>query len=217
MARERRALPWLVLLLPIGLACPLPTPLGELPASTTQTIDASSSSGGSTNDPGLTTLVPPDETTSGAGPLPMHAWVMRYEDWIALGDDTGVDSGDVGGTGGGTEVSPDALVVQISTAPDDCANPHAPMECGDQWILSFVIPPELQAPGSYDLFVELSGFFAVTGPLEPGDSCSGGAGSLEGIAELMVVSEQEVSGRLSMTTVFDFDANVEFAALGCGL
>jgi RNA polymerase sigma-70 factor (ECF subfamily) len=36
-------------------------------------------------------------------------------------------------------------------------------------------------------------------------------------AELTVVSAQEVRGHLSMTVTFDdFDANVEFVALGCG-
>ncbi|MCX4242693.1 hypothetical protein [Paraliomyxa miuraensis] len=213
------ALAWL------GSACALSTPLGELPRETSGDATAVETETG-TGSGGITTVAPPpvetDGTTGVVGPLPMHAWVMRYDDWLMATEDTAeTDSGpsDSGnGTGTGPDIAPDALVVQISTGSDDCIDPGAALECGAQWQISMLIPPELQVPGTYLLFEELSGFVSMTGELEPGGFCSGGAGTLEGTATLLVVSEVEVQGFLSGTegsSLFGIDTDVEFIALGC--
>ncbi|MCA9707724.1 MAG: hypothetical protein KDK70_17875 [Myxococcales bacterium] len=215
------ALGWPGLLLLAGGGCALPTPLGELsdPATTTET---SSTTGTSTI--GATSEVSTMGSTDGSsgetgtvGPFEVHAWVMRYDAYIDAAPDDGGQSDSGVGTDTGTSISPETLVVQISTGPDDCDDPWASLQCGEQWEVFMLIPPELQVPGTYLLFEELDAFFSATGPIEPGgDLCSGGGGTLEGQAELTVVSEQEVSGRLTMTNAFDFDANMTFTALGCG-
>lgn len=146
----------------------------------------------------------------------MHAWVMRYDDYQEAMPDFGTtDSGNVG-SDTGTGVEPETLVVQISTGPDDCDDPWAGLQCGEQWAISIRIPPSLQVPGTYALFEQLNAGYSATGAPRPGDICSGGGGSLEGEIELTVVSEQEVRGQLSNTNVFEFDGDVSFVALGCG-
>lgn len=230
MANERGLEPlWLGSLLG-AFACAVPTSLGELNAqsdsvgvtgsasATTTMVDTdstSTSSGASSTGP-----VPDDTTTGpGTGPLPMHAWVMRYDDYQDAMPDFGTtDSGNSGGGGSetGTGIEPNTLVVQISTGPDDCEDPWAGLQCGGQWAMFVLIPPSLQVPGTYALFEELDAGYSMTGALEPGDICSGGGGTLEGEIELTVVSEQEVRGQLSSTNVFEFDGDVAFVALGCG-
>lgn len=220
--------PWL-----LGAGCAVPTSLGALSAQSSSTSASSSTSGsgtasasGSNASEGVTIGVTsgatsesstgsPSTGTDMVGPQPMHAWVMRYDDWsdAAPGDGGTTDSG---GSDTGTEVSPDTLVVQISTGPGDCEDPWAGLECGEQWQIFMLIPPELQVPGTYVLFDDFDAFYSATGRPEPDGQCSGGGATLEGQAELSVVSEQEVSGQLSMTLVGDFDADVSFTALGCG-
>ncbi len=210
---------WLLFPLPGLIACALPTPIGQLSHEDTEstttgpppTTSGSSSSGGVS-----VTTATTDVETGMIGPFEMHAWVMRYDDFIDLAPGGGSGDGGTSGGGTGSDPSPDTLVVQISTGPDDCDDPWAGLQCGNQWSMSLLIPPPLQVPGTYQIFDELGGFVQVTGPDEGGDICSGGAGSLDGQADLSVVSEQEVSGQLSMTDVFDFDANVAFTAVGCG-
>lgn len=201
--------------------CAVPTSLGQLSAETegmTGSTGGSSSSGNSGQTSAATlgsSSAEADSTTSMIGPLEMQAWVMRYDDYIALQPDgPETDSGgDSAGTG--SEISPDTLVLNITTGPNRCDDPWAGLQCGEQWSISMLIPPELQAPGEYMIFEQLEGFYTMTGPFEGGDQCSGGGGSLEGLATLGVVGEQEVSGQLSMTFALDFDANIAFTALGC--
>jgi len=218
-ARIAVAMLWAVSL----VGCALPTSLGQLSAETDGATGSSSSSssgeessssatGSSSSGLGPTT----SNDTDMIGPLEMQSWVMRYDDYIAMQPDgPGTDSGgDSAGTG--SEIPPDTLVVNITTGPNRCDDPWAGLECGEQWSISMRIPPELQAPGEYMIFEQLDGFYMMTGPFEGGDQCSGGGGSLEGVATLAVVGEQEVSGQLSMTFAVDFDADIAFTASACG-
>ncbi len=225
MASERVAARMTVALLSLAsLGCAVPTSLGQLSAETegaTSSTSDSSSSGSSTTGQASTATMGSSSagagsTTSMIGPFEMEAWVMRYDEYIALqpdgpGTDSGGDTADTS-----SEIAPDALVINITTGPNRCDDPWAGLECGDQWSISMLIPPELQAPGEYMIFEQLDGFYTMTGPFDGGDQCAGGGGSLEGIATLAVVGEQEVTGELSMTFVGDFDANIPFTALGCG-
>lgn len=213
MPSDRRAR----VLWPLALAgCALPTPLGERPSITATTTtaagdDVSSVTVGST-------VAPPSMTgdSGSPGPPPPHAWAMRYDEWRAApgneGEVTGANSGGMGDTGG-SGLAPDTLVVQISNGPDDCDDPHATVECADVWTVTLMIPPELQAPGTYDL-LDLR---ATALDWEPhGDtSCSFGGGTLEGTAELFEVSPQVVSGHVSPTNGAELVALDEFVAPRC--
>lgn len=211
-------------LLPLAvLACVLPTPLGELPSTTAASETTEPGSDGSTTidtSASGSTAGPPAMTsdTGIAEPPPPHAWAMRYDQWsttsVTGGNETGPDSG---GTGGdtSTEPSPDTLVVQLSTGPDDCDDPHAGLECGGHWTLTLLLPPALQVPGTYDLATELSALVIMTGEAEGGGVCSGGAGTAEGTAELFEVSPQQVTGRVSTTDGFGIGPSHEFVAPRC--
>lgn len=209
-------------LLPLAsLGCVLATPLGELPSDDTGT----STSAGTTTTTVATSVTGPSESegnetsTTEPPPRPPHAWAMRYDVWLASFDDgsgtSGADSGG-GGTGGtGGEPSPDTLVVQVSTGPDDCADPHAVLECGDYWSVTMLVPPELQVPGTYDLFEQLMATAAFTGTFDEGVGCTFGGGTIEGTAELVEVSETQVVVRLSAVTPVDTDADGEHVAPRC--
>lgn len=234
--RDRASTSVLALALLTG-ACALPTKLGELPADGGDTIEPTESgltesglTGGPTS--GATTgatSMPPTSGTEDSGmvaPLPMHAYVMRYDDWLAAveaaggGADDGLSDGGIeSDTATGSEPTPDDLVVQLSTGPDSCADPLALDECSGQWQIFMRIPPELQVPGTYGLFSELSATIAANSPPDSG-GCGGGGGSLEGMATLTVVSEQEVRGTVSPLGLeifgIDFGMDFDFVALGCG-
>lgn len=220
MPRDPRPL---ALVLLAALACALPTPLGELPSTST--------SGGSQSDGAVTIAVSVGESTAPpvmtsdtgiAEPPPPHAWAMRYDEWSTTSATSGFETGpsstgaDTGGTGGetGYEPTPDTLVVQLSTGPDDCADPHASLECGGYWTITLLVPPELQVPGTYDLMSELSGLVTISGE-EDGPTCSFGAGTLEGTADLVEVSPQQVIGHLSPTDTFGLGTDFDFVAPRC--
>lgn len=230
MPRDHRVLALVPLALALlslaAIACVLPTPLGELPSTTTSA--GSESDGGTTVGVGVSGTSgppPPPAMTSDTGiaePPPPHAWAMRYDEWsptaVTSGSDGGPSStgGNTGGTGGetGTEPAPDTLVVQLSTGPDDCTDPHAALECGGYWTITLFVPPELQLPGTYDLATDLGGVATISGD-EEGPTCSFGAGLLEGTAELFEVSPLQVTGRLSPTDTFGLGTNFELLAPRC--
>lgn len=209
-----------------AIACALPTPLGELPS--TSTSGGSQSDGSATVDVGIgeSTIAPPPAMTSDTGTAvpPSHAFAMRYDEWSASSATSGPETGPLGtggnseGTGGDTgtipEPTPDTLVVQLSTGPDDCANPHATLECGGYWTLTIFVPPERQVPGTYDLMSELSGLVTVSGD-EGGQTCSFGAGTLEGTADLIEVSPQVVAGHLAPVDAFGIGTDFDFVAPRC--
>ena len=210
----------------VMLGCALPTPLGELPSTTA--ISASGEIEDSTTIAvGVSGTSVPPQMTSDTGiaepPPPAHAWAMRYDEWSAASEtssgtsDTSGMSGTSGASGdGGPAISPDTLVVQLSTGPDDCDDPHALLECDGSWTFTMLIPPELQEPGTYDLLTELSAIATLSGAEEDSSTCSFGAGMVEGTAELLEVSDLQVTGRLSMVEPFGFDPNGDFVAPRCG-
>lgn len=220
MPRDRRVLAFVPLaLVSLLAACALPTSLGELPSTTTTT--GSESDGATTLGVGVSGTSgppPPPAMTSDTGiaePPPPHAWAMRYDEWSTTSETSGSDSGPAG-TGGDTgtyEPTPDTLVVQLSTGADDCADPHASLECGGYWTLTVFVPPELQLPGTYDLAADLAGIVTISGDEDP--TCSFGAGLLEGSAELFEVSPQQVTGRLFPTDTFGLGTNFELVAPRC--
>ena len=143
-----------------------------------------------------------------------YAFAMRY------GDLPDVDSGESGSdSGGGGDDEPwqdaDALYVKIATTAKTCEDPFAAVPCGGHYSVSFILPPEIQAPGTYALFDEaFGGFTYAFEPYEEGD-CGWGGGSLDGVLEIEHIDQDHVVGRLLDTDAFDFDANIEFDAPLC--
>jgi len=230
--RDRRPhslVPRTLALLPLALlACVLPTSLGELPSTTA--VSETSEIPVVTSDTGIAETSAPPSMTSDTGiaePPPPHAWAMSYEQWRT--SETGSDTDGTGGTGGtdgtsmsgtsgasgdgGPVISPDTLVVQISTGPDDCDDPHAPLECGGGWTFTMLIPSELQVPGTYDL-IDVSAIATISGE-DDGPACSFGAGMVEGTVELLELSDPQVTGRVSMVEPFGFEPNGDFVAIRC--
>ncbi|MBX7080570.1 MAG: hypothetical protein K1X88_15330 [Nannocystaceae bacterium] len=148
------------------------------------------------------------------GPLPMHAYVIRFGDLPAVdvGEDGGSSAGS-GGGGGGSDIDPDSLHVIVSIGPDACDDPYAALAC-DQWRLSFTLPPDA-APGSYALLDEVMGMQTVTGPDDGNGECWWGGGSLEGTLVIESIDDVAIVGHIEGAPTFDFDANVAFSALRC--
>lgn len=210
----------------LGSACGLPTTLGELPgddsmiSSVSDGVDTSGTT--STGPPPSPSTTAQTSDTGPVGPMPMHAWVMRYDQWLDAIDE-GMDTVDSDtspeGTGTDTDggLPPDTLVVQISTGSDSCGDPQGVDECSGQWQITLLVPPPLQTPGTYDLANELSALIMMSGQTGTGE-CFGGGGTLGGTAELTVVSPEEVSGTLAPLDVgelFDPGEMLDFVALGC--
>ena len=144
----------------------------------------------------------------------MRSFAMRFDELPASGDSTASDVADTGvGTGG--PFAPDAIVVSVTTgANNSCEDPSAPLQCGVAWELSFNIPPQLQVPGTYQLFPDFNGVYSVTTELDAGE-CGFGAGSLEGTVVIDEIDDMHVAGRLEGTDAIDFDADVSFDAPRC--
>ncbi|MCA9711331.1 MAG: hypothetical protein KDK70_36165 [Myxococcales bacterium] len=157
---------------------------------------------------------PEDSAGSGDRPDPdeVRAFAIRHGDLPEID----VGGGDSGGSGGGTSIDPDALLVVITNGAATCSNPFAADECGSRWSVSFTLPPELQAPGTYSLWDDLNGGFSVTGEPYPEGDCSWGGGSLEGKLELYEIDGTVVRGQIVDAPTWDFDANVAFDADTCG-
>lgn len=186
------------------------------PSASGPDTDAATTGDDGDDLPGTSVGSGPDEPDCGDGgeacpqppPPVQHAYAIRF------GDLPPIDVGetDTGGSGGGTEIDPDTLLVVITTGPDDCDDPWAALACG-QWTIHFSLPPGTE-PGSYALFPDLNGGTTATGPADEIGECWWGGGTLEGTVELTAV-EGTVVGRIHDAQSFDFDANVEFSATLC--
>jgi len=103
--------------------------------------------------------------------------------------------GDTGGSGGG-ELDPGTLFVTLSNRDLVCADPEALLQCGGEWEVTIVIPPEFQSPGIYNLLgQDVRGSAFETGS-EGGQDCSFGGGSFDATFEIFSVDANTVEGRL---------------------
>lgn len=130
-------------------------------------------------------------------------------------DDDPTGTGSTSSSGSGPGIDPNTIVVWIADTPVACNDPFANQGCGSHWKVSFDIPPAMQKPGTYSL-EELDGFASVTGPAEEDGECAGGGGSFwDGVVEITSIDDEQIEGKLSGTSVFEFDANGPFTALRC--
>jgi len=107
-----------------------------------------------------------------------------------LPDPTGTGTG----TGGG-EPEPGTVYVKLSNQSFACEAPTATLQCGGNWQLTLVIPPEYQSPGIYNLLgPNVIGVGSETG--DEGNDCSFGGGSIGGTLEIFSVDDSTVEGRL---------------------
>jgi hypothetical protein len=158
------------------------------------------------------------EMTSDTGEVPPppgepYAFAMRYGDLpeVNVGES---DSG--GGSDGEPFQDDDALVVTIANAAQSCEDPYAALPCGGNFSIGFILPPDIQAPGTYQLWEEAFGSQTYAAPPYPEGDCAWGGGSLDGLVEIEVIDDTHVVGRLLQTDAWDFDADLEFDAALCG-
>jgi len=99
-------------------------------------------------------------------------------------------------TSGGAELDPGTLHVSLTNRALVCADPNPLLQCGGEWEVSIVIPPEFQSPGIYNLAgQDVRGFSTETGD-EGGQDCSVGFGTFEATLEIISVDDKTVEGRL---------------------
>jgi hypothetical protein len=185
------------------------------PDDVDEEADASSESSGGheSGEPGTSDT---GEATSETGEVPPpsgepYAFAMRYGDLPELEP----GNSDSGGSDGEPFQDDDALVVTIATAAQTCDDPHAALPCGGNFSIGFILPPDIQAPGTYALWEEAFGTSTYAAPPYPEGDCAWGGGSLSGFVEIETIDAQHVVGRLYDTDAWDFDANLDFDAPIC--
>ncbi|HRI07058.1 MAG TPA: hypothetical protein PKW35_04530 [Nannocystaceae bacterium] len=99
---------------------------------------------------------------------------------------------------GGPEIDPATLYVKLSSQSFTCKDPNAVVDCGPEWEVTIVIPPEFQTPGAiYDLAgQDVFATFIETGADEGGNVCSFGGGSGGGTFQILDIDDNQVTGRL---------------------
>lgn len=96
-----------------------------------------------------------------------------------------------------------------------CEQPWDGPGCGGNWRISFTLLPEMQAPGSYDLFEEALGSFGFADEPHPEGDCAWGGGTLGGTLVIDAIDDTSVSGHIEDSDAFDFDADVSFVVPRC--
>ena len=130
--------------------------------------------------------------------------------------DDGEGGSDTSGSGGDSGIPDDAvLVVLDGTGAATCKAPWNGPDCGGNWRISFTLLPEMQQPGTYDLFDEAMGSFSFADAPHPEGDCPWGGGSLGGTLVIESVDDEVVIGHIEDADAFDFDANVAFVAPRC--
>jgi len=175
------------------------------------TIDTSDSSGTTDNTTDATTDTTDTDTdtdtdTTGdppdgcdGEPIPIDGLVtsMAYlQSQIPPNNTTGNSTS---GSSGGDEPHPGTLHISLSNQSIACEDPNSGLDCGENWEVSIVIPPEFQSPGLYAVGTDINGVFGIateTGPDEGGNMCAFGGGSWEATLEIIAIDDTLVEGRL---------------------
>jgi len=131
---------------------------------------------------------------------------MYYGDiqWPSAGSGSSSSSGD--------PIDPDTLYIFLSNQQLSCADPHASLECGQQWDVTIALPPALQQVGVLSLDdPALLSVFGVTGPgdgdLDTGGCYFGGGSFFDGTIETLDIDADSITIELSNTSDFEFDAD----------
>lgn len=101
-----------------------------------------------------------------------------------------------GGSSGGGELDPGTLLVKLSDQAFTCADPSAPLGCGQHWSVTIVIPPEFQAPGVFNLLGPNVTAGAFETGVGGGGDCSFGGGSFDATFEILAIDDKTVQARL---------------------
>lgn len=194
------------------VGCAIPVDVGPLDGSSTGDIDG-------------TTTSEPLESSSSIGVessstgdtddiVERRDLAFRYGDLPPVGGET-TDGGSGVGTTGGSDIDPDAILIDIGTSESTCDDPYGALPCGNRWDLSFVLPPELQLVGAQGGLEDNFGGYSVS---LDGTDCGGGGGTLVGMFEITGLDATEVTGTITLTeSVEDFvPMSIEFTALRCG-
>jgi hypothetical protein len=128
--------------------------------------------------------------------------------------DGGGEGTSVASTGSGPSIDPNTLEIFVGGQPIACGAPYG-LDCGNQWTVSFSLPPAYQVPGVYTM-QEVNGFASETGP-GGGEECWFGGGSFwDGTVEIFSIDEQQIVGRFTGTSgLFEFNADGDFIAARC--
>jgi hypothetical protein len=210
----------------VVLGCGFPVKVGELDA-----LGDTTSSGETTFDP----TDPASSSESGDPPPPAfrHDYAIRFGDLPDVdatgsgsslgstadgGSSADGGSGEGGSSGGGLgdPFDDDALVITATIGADTCEEPYGGLSCGEQWKVSFNLPPELQVVGAAGSLEDVNGFLFESGPLDNDGECFGGGGSLLGQFEITAIDDTRVSGRLFELEVAPFGTELDFDAPRCG-
>lgn len=168
--------------------------------STGSTTVATSTSGDPTGDP-----TTDSDTGNTDPPEPCVGDPKELELVTAMGylksqipPDMTTSGGSSGSSSGGMEPDPKTLYLRLSSQIYSCKDPTANLECGPEWGVTIVIPPEFQTPGSiYNLAgQDVFAVFSETGVDEGGNNCSFGGGSGGGTFQILEIDDTQVKGRL---------------------
>ncbi|MEM6294403.1 MAG: hypothetical protein AAGA54_24230 [Myxococcota bacterium] len=192
--------------------------------TTAGTGDDDSDSGDDDSDSDTTTDGDSDSDTDGDSDTDDTAGTGEGGEGNALairhGDLPELDPGKGGSssTGGPKDSIPaDAIHVIVSASGvKTCEQPYEGEPCGGNWSVSFLLMPDMQAPGEYNLFEQANGGFTYADePYEEGD-CAWGGGSLDGVLVIESVDDDAIIGYIEESDAFDFDADISFVAELCG-
>lgn len=110
----------------------------------------------------------------------------------------------VGAGGGGSPYGP-GLKLTIGNLVNACSATLPDCDAAG-WGVQIILPPELQAVGSYPLFTpERQAIFSATLPASAPGECSGGGGTFDGTITILSIDSQNVVFELTNTTsVFEY-------------
>lgn len=215
--------------------CALPTTIGMVPSDEssssaedqgttslgTTTGDSASMTASSSTDPtsssstSSSTSVASNtgSSSSSDGPREVTAFAIRFGDIPESGSTGGTTFNSEVGSGDGPD--DDALLVKVTTSFDSCEEPSATDPC-NSWAVSFVLAPDQQTPGTYDLLDDVNALGVESGADDTSGMCSFGGGTLEGTVVIESISADEVVGRFETAeTLLDVDVNFSFVAPRC--
>jgi len=154
-----------------------------------------------------------DDSDTGIGGGDADGFAMLHGEIPDIEDGGGSGTS---GTGGDSGIPEDALLVVLDgNGTATCEQPWDGPDCGANWRISFTLMPEMQVPGSYDLFDEAMGSFGFADEPHPEGDCAWGGGTLGGTLVIDAIDDTSVSGHIEDSDAFDFDADVSFVAPRC--